>query len=239
MKSLGLDNALRRQREQLTAARDAARLRVDAVRASPAVQSAKAFCAGWQRFRAWATRRTARSSKCALAAPPPPPVRFIAKRMSSTAKPQAAAGACVRQAAEAAAVAILHAQPVLVRAATAIRVRGAVRAACAAAGGAVACANIIASRVNVVPPPRARRAQVLADVVRSRPVLAVAAARGCPRPREGVRRADGRRVVKAARVGEVPDTIRTVVAAKCAGVGRAVVTAQQLRQTRSGARFCP
>ena len=235
----GLDAALQLQREQLTAARDAAQSRVSVVCSSPPVRSALDFCDGWQRFRVWASKRSACATRGAARAGLAPTVRStIVKRMSSAAKRQAAAEACVQQAAEAAAVAILRAHPVLVRAATAIRVRSAVRAACVAAGGAVARANAVASRVHVVPPARARRAQVLAEVVRSRPVLAVAAARGCPRPREGdVRRADGRRVVKAARVGDVPDTIRTVVAAQCGGgkSGRDSSTAE----THSGARCCP
>ena len=70
----------------------------------------------------------------------------------------------------------------------------------------------------------ATRAQVLATVLRSRPVPAVAvgalvhATRRLVRPRPGgVRKAEDRRVVKAARIGDGTDLIRTVVAAQCGG----------------------
>ena len=212
------------------------------MRGSPHVRSAVGFCTGWRRFRAWALKRSACVARrgAARASMAPPVGSAIVKRMSLAAKRQASAEARKQRSAEATATAILNAQPVLVRAGTAIRVRGAVRAACAAAASAVVRASAATSdvaEVNSVP-PCARRAQVLADVVRSPPVLAVAAARGCPRPREGgVRRAEGRRVVKAARVGDVSDTIRTVVAAQCGGEksgrdGSAV-------ETRFDPRFCP
>ena len=66
---------------------------------------------------------------------------------------------------------------------------------------------------------------VLADVVRSRPVSTSVvdtsreAARRLVRPRPvGVRAVDGRRVIKATRVGDTaPDAIRTVIAVQCGG----------------------
>ena len=78
--------------------------------------------------------------------------------------------------------------------------------------------------------------------MRSRPVVATlvddSSARGCVRLRsDAVRGAAGRRVVKAARIGEAVDTIRTVVAAQCGG-GKSGCDGSGA-ETRSGARFCP
>ena len=71
----------------------------------------------------------------------------------------------------------------------------------------------------------ALRAHVLADVVRSRPVSATVvgvshdATRRLVRPRPvDVRSVDGRRVIKATRVGDIAsDAIRTVMAVQCGG----------------------
>ena len=235
----GLDEALRLQRTQLVAARDAAVLHVEAVRSSPAVQSALDFCGGWQRFRVRAGRRSACVGRRA-----PPALPVLPKPLSAAAKRRTFEAVRTQRATAAAVAAVLSVQPVLVRAAATIQLRCGIRAARAAADNAVARAHRITLRATGVgvAPRRACRAQVLAHVVRSRPVLAVSATapagRGCSRAREGdVRRAEGRRVVKAARVVDVTDTIRTVVATQCGG-GKSCGSGLDAG-TCSGARFCP
>ena len=232
----GLDEALQRQRGQLVAARDAALLCVQTTRDSPAVQSALGFCDRWRRFQVWAGKRAGRRGKRMPAASP-----VLPKPLSVAARRRAADAARGRRAAEAAAATILSVQPTLVHAAAAIRAHCAVRAAHAAVSDAVARACVVSSRASEIgdAPRRACRAQVLAEVVRSRPVLAVpAAARKCPRPREDdVRKAAGRRVVKAVRVNDATDTIRTVVATQCGG-GKSRCDGSGT-VTLSDARLCP
>ena len=177
--------------------------------------------------------------------------RAAAAPMSAAARRRAVQSVRQIQASTAAARVLLAVQPVLARAAGVVKIRRDGRAAQVAAARAIAAAaSYTAMRMTSAsqrpssPRHGATRAQVLATVLRSRPVSAAtvgapahATQRRVRSRSEGVRMAEGRRVVKAARVGESTDLIRTVVAAQCGGgkSGRDGSAAE----TRSGARCCP
>ena len=235
-----MDTSLAAVRAQLRTACEQAERTAHQIGCSVATGADMGFHSAWVAFRkesvAYA-KRIAKRAPMVAASPAARPVRLTA-----AARVRAGTEARLQRAAAAASATILSAQPVLDRAAVLVRVHGATRAACAAAASAVMRARAFVSAESFPTRPHTVRARVLATVVRSRPVVAMpvdgSPARGCVRPRpDAVRGAAGRPVVKAARVGETVDTIRTIVAAQCGG-GKSGCDGSGA-ETRSGARFCP
>ena len=192
----GIDTALRVQREQLVAERDAAQALVRSVRGSVSVRSAVGFCDGWKRFRLLAARkakrverRTVAPSTQAAAVPRSVPH----KSLSAAARRCAAVNARTRDAAERVSAVLLSVQPVLDRAASVLRYPAGVTQ-CTGGCGASGCRCCLwplcdavwfptARRAVLASRPMATRAQVLSTVVQSRPLVAAVVMPGCGRVR--------------------------------------------------------